>query len=57
MKKDRRDLGKRAIKELVEDRNRLTRNINDWMKRIDEINRDLDDVVESIIRDGDDYYV
>lgn len=56
MNKDRRDLGKRAIVSMRSDRDGLCKAIVIWLKRIDELDEQIREVVDSIIEDGDEYY-
>ena len=56
MDKDRRELGKRGIVSLRNERDSLCRSVDAWRKRIDKLDDDIRDIVDTIIEDGDNYY-
>ena len=56
MDKDRRELGKRGIVSLRKERDSLCRSVVAWLKRIDDLDEQIRDIVDSIIEDGDEHY-
>jgi uncharacterized coiled-coil DUF342 family protein len=56
MDKDRREIGKRGIVSLRKERDSLCRSVVSWLKRIDELDEQIRDIVDSIIEDGDEQY-
>ena len=56
MNKDRRELGKGGIVSLRKERDSLCRSVVAWLKRIDDLDEQIRDIVDSIIEDGDEHY-
>ena len=56
MDKDHRELGKRGIVSLRKERDSLCRSVVAWLKRIDDLDEQIRDIVDSIIEDGDEHY-
>ena len=56
MDRSRRDVGKRGIVSLRKERDRLCKNVVEWLGRIDDLDEQIRDIVDTIIVDGDKYY-
>lgn len=56
MDKDRREIGKRGIVSLRNERDSLCRSVVAWLMRIDELDEQIRDIVDTIIEDGDEHY-
>ena len=52
----RRELGKSAIVDMRKKKDKLHRNVCEFLKRIDKLDDEIRDIVDEIIEDGGEYY-